>query len=118
MQQLVERRRNRSDNRSEALELCLEACRTKGNFDVVVVADEDGLLVGSSKNAGGHDVSVVAAVLPERTRHPERLSSILFKSTGHSLFVGAIGGGREPQGKLVDAMHGARRILGTPLVDA
>jgi hypothetical protein len=107
---LVERRTRRSENPAEALAMCLDACRARGGFDAVVIADEKGRVVGAS-SAESVAPFELAASLITRGRRPAKLASVLFQATGRPHFAGAIGGGRDAFARLTEAVRGARRIL-------
>ncbi len=57
-----ERRRCRSDNAAEALELALTGAAQRGELDVVLVADDAGMLVANSRT--DLDLTLLAAVTP------------------------------------------------------
>jgi len=105
----VERRRVRSESSSTALHLLLEACRARGGYDAVVVADANGYLVGASTSARG-DARELASDLrlpPSAARHA--LVQVPFRVMDQLLYVGALGAGRAAE--LALAVFGARRIL-------
>lgn len=104
----MERRRNRSHHRQEALGLLLESLRRRQALEAVAVSTQDGLLVAG---AGAVDLQRMAAVAPtctgpsvpwgERTLHVER-----FDQRGSWVYVSSAGG-RIGRGTLGDL----RRIL-------
>ena len=106
-----ERRINRSKLPVLALHMLLEACRTRGGFDALLVADEHGFLVGASDARGGIDAREVAAdlLVPQRRTAHGRVTSVPFRFMDRMLYVAGLGEGRA--GTLVDAVFGARRIL-------
>lgn len=106
----VEKRVRRSEFRSEALELLLESCRSRGGFDAMVIADERGLLVASS-TAGAPDAVALASVIPseEHRRSVPRLAAQSFGAHGQKLYLAGIGG--RSSDALADAVRGAVRIL-------
>jgi hypothetical protein len=57
-----ERRRNRSEDLSEALGLQLASAATRANFSALVLAEERGLLVAGSGEAG--QIEEIAALAP------------------------------------------------------
>lgn len=111
MAMIEERRAHRSDVPEVALELLLEACRAKGDFDLVVVADSGGLLVASSTSAGV-DAIEVAAVLPfpERAEEIEGLTVLPFRAVGETLLLGVVGRA-VAMAPLENAMIGTHRVL-------
>lgn len=109
---LDERRAHRSEDRSLAMKLMLDACRAKGALDALVVCDESGLLVAASTTAGV-DPRALAAALPaaDRRKRFDKLCAIQFRMEGARLYVGALGGQGFATVPLCAVMHGARRIL-------
>lgn len=107
----IERRTHRSDDRAEALALCLDACRARAGFDAVVIADESGRVVGAS-SGGAVAPAEIAASIVTRGRRPAKVASVLFQASGRPLFAAAVGGGRDAFARLTEAVRGARRILG------
>jgi hypothetical protein len=114
-----ERRNRRSSQPAQALSLLLDACRSRGSFDALVVADDMGLLVASasapsSPEAAAIDVEEVAAVLPapEHRRSVRRLRTTAFGVEGQVLYVGAIGGDdARIAPEVLATLRGVRRIL-------
>jgi hypothetical protein len=104
---LANRRQRRTEVRGSALDMLLESCRKRRALRALVISDERGLLVAASGSAV--DPVDVAAVLPEPSRHSEvsGLRASSFRSGGHTLYVGALGG----DAQIPDLVDGARRIL-------
>ena len=110
---MEERRSHRSNVPADALSRLLDACRTRGRFEAIVVSDDAGLLVASAAPTE-LDVEEVAAVLPEpdRRRAVGRLRTTAFGVHGQTLDVGAIGGDPTRVAPEVQAtLRGVRRIL-------
>lgn len=57
-----ERRRNRSENAADALELALKSAVDRGNLDVLVLVDDEGMVVAQSPTT--MDLSMLAAITP------------------------------------------------------
>jgi hypothetical protein len=68
-----ERRRNRSSSAGEALELALSAAAHESQLDVVLIADDFGMLVASSHTA--LDLEMLAAITPIVSRGRPRPAS-------------------------------------------
>lgn len=104
------RRQRRTEVRGTALDLLLESCRKRRALRALVIADERGLLVAASTS--GVDPVDVAAVLPEPSRHSEvhGLRASSFRTGGHTLYVGALGG-EIPDFVDPELVDGTRRIL-------
>jgi len=104
------RRTNRSDAPAEALTLLLDACRERGGYIAMIVADELGFLVGASSN---DDVDARALaedlLMPRRREAHGKVTRVPFRFEDKTLYVGAVGEGSAAP--LVDAVYGARRIL-------
>lgn len=86
-----ERRKARSNNRTEAVRLYLEANAEKAGVRAAVLSDEDGLLIGG---VGDVDLEVLAAVgpvfvsgAPLRSSLEERVDSVV---KNHDLYASAI----------------------------
>lgn len=118
-----ERRRNRSEDATVALQYQLEACRAEGNLEAIVLADEDGLCVA---HAGAADTAgEIAARLPMVGRKAERFRGVLldadraievvlkrFTLGAATLYACAIGRADERGEVLVArSIGGATRIL-------
>ncbi len=110
--ELTERRVNRSDRCAIALDLLLESCRARGDFDALVIADADGLLVGASETSS-IDPEVLACFAVSETRMPTSagFAAQSFTAHGQRLIVAGLGG--KGSGPLADAVRGAQRILFT-----
>ncbi len=110
-----ERRNLRSSEPAQALALLLDACRSRGCFDALVVSDDLGLVVAASApDMQVDDVAEVAAVLPapEFRRSVRRLRTTAFGVEGQMLFVGAIGGDdKRIAPEVLATLRGVRRIL-------
>lgn len=105
----TERRKARPESSSAALNLLLEACRARGGYDAVIVADANGYLVGTSTSVHG-DARELATDLhlpASSARHP--LVQVPFWVMDQLLYVGALGAGHAAE--LAEAVFGARRIL-------
>jgi hypothetical protein len=111
----AERRERRSNHPAQALTLLLDACRTRGRFEALIVSDDAGLLVaGASRPDVSVDFEEVAALLPEpdQRRSMRRLRTTAFGWSGQTLYVGAIGGDPARFAPEVQAtLRGVRRIL-------
>lgn len=57
-----ERRRNRSGNSADALQLALTRAAKRGALQALILVDDDGMLVAQSDS--GFDLSMLAAVTP------------------------------------------------------
>lgn len=110
-----ERRNQRSSEPAQALALLLDACRSRGSFDALVVSDDLGLVVAASApDMQVDDVAEVAAVLPapEFRRSVRRLRTTAFGVEGQMLYVGAIGGDdKRIAPEVLATLRGVRRIL-------
>ncbi len=118
---VVERRKQRSQRAADALELALSGAVERGSLDVVLIADEHGMLVSSSLTE--LDLEMLAAVTPivargrakaniKRNGALRELSVKSIRVFGETLHVAALGGG--PSGRALGLMHSvtaARRIL-------
>ncbi|MBS2027268.1 MAG: hypothetical protein JST54_05120 [Deltaproteobacteria bacterium] len=104
------RRNRRSDAPVQALTLLLDACRARGGYAAMIVADELGFLVGASSN-DDVDARALAANLLHARRHAThgKVTHVPFRFMDRTLYVGALGEGSAAP--LVDAVYGARRIL-------
>ncbi len=121
----TDRRRQRSKDPLEAMHLQLEACRSDGAVDAMVVFDEQGIHLAASGSADTCDE--VAATLPLIGRtldyfegevtSPEGswdLAMRRFAVDGGSLFVCAVGGKTRARSRqLSRSMSCASRVLAT-----
>ena len=90
-----DRRSQRTDSPSQALHLFLEACRTRGGFDLLAVADERGDWVAASATSDELPPGKLARI-------PVVVMDVLFE-------VCSLGQGSAAE--LVQAVFGTRRIL-------
>ena len=117
-----ERRKHRSADMGQALQLQLDACRREGGVDAILVSDDLGLCVASS--GVGHKRDELAARIPPAAvaglntlpaGEPSLGDSTAFKSfviDRSELFVCVVGGHPENQAASLDrAENGFRRIL-------
>ena len=105
-----DRRTQRSDSPAQALTHLLDACRARGGYTAMIVADELGFLVGASSNDDVDARALAADLLlgPRRAAHG-KVTHVPFRFMDRTLYVGAVGEGSAAP--LVDAVYGARRIL-------
>lgn len=117
----VERRKQRSSSTAEALELALSAAADGGELDVVLVADDFGMLVGSSHT--DLELDMLAAITPivsrgrakatiKRNGEHRELSVKSIRVYGEILHIAALGG--DPAARALGVMRSvtaARRIL-------
>ncbi len=105
----TERRTHRAEVLSDALDLLLESCRKEGNLDLMVVADDLGLVVASSKTER-IEAEELAAKLPQSDRS-EDVAAFSFHSSGQKLYVGALGNREQATPQMTNVMRGTQRIL-------
>jgi hypothetical protein len=120
-----ERRRRRSELVTQALTYQMQACREDGQFHGMVVADQDGLPLAASGDAGACDeVAATMALVAART---PKFSGTLYRGGNHwevemtkvsiegsDLVVCAIGGTPEQRWRqIARGAQGTRRILGS-----
>lgn len=117
----VERRRRRSTNAAEALELALTSAARRGQLDAVLVVDDSGMLV--SKSETELDLTMLAAVTPiigrgkavprvRRDGQLRELSVDTMEVLGEVLYVAALGGSyRARSREVAGSMAATRRIL-------
>lgn len=113
----AERRRQRSENPSEALELYLRATAERRNARMLAVADADGLLV-SGTGGSLEALSSLAAVSPLGSLwekevlgdlgRADELRAEPFQIDDTTFYVASIGGANEP---FADAPTAIARIL-------
>jgi hypothetical protein len=117
-----ERRRHRSASAGEALELALSAAAHESQLDVVLIADDYGMLVASSHTA--LDLDMLAAITPivsrgrakasvKRNGEQRELSVKSIKVMDETLHIAALGG--DPSTRAMGVMRSvtvARRLLG------
>jgi hypothetical protein len=118
----AERRKQRSAAAAEALELALSAAANEGALDVVLIADDFGMLVASSHTP--LDLEMLAAITPivsrgrakasvKRNGEHRELSVKSIKVLDETLHIAALGG--DPAARAMGVMRTvtvARRILG------
>lgn len=116
-----ERRRQRSNNAAEALELALTYAARRGELDAVLVVDEQGMLVAKSDT--DLDLSMLAAVTPivgrgkavprvRRGGEVRELSVDTVELMGEVLYVAALGGTHRMRVREVaGSMAATRRIM-------
>lgn len=116
-----ERRRRRSDNAAEALELALTSAARRGQLDAVLVVDESGMLVAKSETE--LDLTMLAAVTPivgrgkavpriRRGGQLREMSIDTLEILGELLYVAALGGNYRMRSREVAGSKAAtRRIL-------
>lgn len=119
---VVERRKQRSSSVAEALELALSAAANESQLDVVLVADDYGMLVASSHTS--LDLEMLAAITPivsrgrakasiKRNGDHRDLSVKSIKVLDETLHIAALGG--DPSKRAMGVMRSvtvARRLLG------
>lgn len=118
---LVERRKQRSNSTAEALELALSAAADGGELDVVLVADDYGMLVAASHTE--LELDMLAAITPiisrgratatiKRNGEQRQLSVKSIRVFGEILHVAALGGdGAARALGVMRSVTAARRIL-------
>lgn len=116
-----ERRRRRSDNAGEALELALTCAARRGDLTAVLVVDDQGMLVAQSET--DLDLAMLAAVTPivgrgkaiprvRRGDEPLDMSVDTLELLGEVLYVAAIGGNHRTRVREVaGSVAAARRIM-------
>ena len=118
---VIERRQNRAKSAADALELALSAAAEAGGLDVVLIADDSGMLVAASDTP--LDLDMLAAVTPivsrgrakaniKRNGEHRELSVKSLRVFDETLHVAALGG--DAQGRALGVMRSvtaARRIL-------
>jgi hypothetical protein len=116
-----DRRRRRSTNAAEALELALSCAARRGQLDAVLVVDEQGMLVAKSDTE--LDLTMLAAVtpivgrgkaVPRVRRNGEALdmSVDIVEVLGEVLYVAALGGTHKTRAREVaGSMAATRRIM-------
>lgn len=116
-----ERRRQRSANVADALELALTHAARRGALDAMLVVDEQGMLVAKSDT--DLDLSMLAAVTPivgrgkavprvRRGGEVREMSVDTIELLGEVLFVAALGGTHRTRTREVaGSMAATRRIM-------
>jgi hypothetical protein len=118
---VVERRKRRSGMAAEALELALTSAAERGRLDVVLIADDSGMLVASSRT--DLELEMLAAIAPivsrgrakaniKRNGKDRQLSVKSIRVWDETLHIAALGS--DASGRAVGLMSGvtaARRIL-------
>jgi hypothetical protein len=119
-----ERRRRRSDLITQALTYQMLACCEDGRMHAMVVADEDGLPLAASGDAGACDE--VAASMAQVAARTDQFTGTLYRGGRHwdvemtrvsvdgsNLLVCGVGGSADQRGRQVArGARGTRRILG------
>ncbi len=119
---VIERRKKRSSKVGDALEMALSAAASGGELDVVLIADDSGMLVASSHTP--LDLDMLAAVTPivsrgrakaniKRNGEQRELSVKSIRVFDETLHIAALGG--DAQARALGVMRSvtaARRILG------
>jgi ketopantoate hydroxymethyltransferase len=118
---VVERRKQRSSSAAEALQLALSAAADEGQLDVVLIADDFGMLVSSSRTT--LDLEMLAAITPivsrgrakasiKRNGEHRDLSVKSIRVLEETLHIAALGG--DPSARALGVMRSvtvARRLL-------
>ncbi len=117
----VERRKQRSSSCADALELALSAASDGGELDVVLIADDFGMLVASSHTE--LELDMLAAITPivsrgrakatvKRNGEDRDLSVKSIRVSGETLHVAALGGDAPSRAMgVMRSVTAARRIL-------
>ena len=117
----VERRRHRSNNAAEALELALTSAARRGQLDAVLIVDDSGMLVAKSDTE--LDLTMLAAITPivgrgkavPRVRRGGQLREMsvdTMEVLGELLYVAALGGSyRARSREVAGSVAATRRIL-------
>ena len=119
---VIERRKKRSGAAGDALELALSAAAAGGELDVVLIADDAGMLVSSSHTP--LDLEMLAAITPivsrgrakaniKRNGEQRELSVKSIRVLDETRHIAALGG--DAQSRALGVMRSvtaARRILG------
>lgn len=119
---VLERRKQRSTAAADALELALSSAAASGGLDVVLIADDSGMLVASSPTP--LELEMLAAITPivsrgrakaniKRNGEQRELSVKSIRVYDETLHVAALGGdGSNRALGLMRSVTAARRILG------
>jgi hypothetical protein len=118
----IDRRRRRSEDMIEALQLQLEACREEADLEAMLVGDEDGLCVAWAGDPGCEEVAAHMASVNYKIENfegvviaPDRKWSVQmrrFAAEGSQLYVCAVGGGGERRASQIHrSIGGVTRIL-------
>ncbi|MCA9704776.1 MAG: hypothetical protein KDK70_02865 [Myxococcales bacterium] len=117
----IERRRRRSNNAAEALELALTSAASRGGLDAVLLVDESGMMVAQSKTE--LDLAMLAAITPivgrgkavprvRRKGELREMSVDTLEIMGEVLYVAALGGNyRARSREVAGTVAATRRIL-------
>ena len=117
---LKERRTRRSAERQTALRYQLEHTREKGGLEAMVVADDDGLVLGSAGDSGVCEELGAYAPLLVRSLMGMKLPPLLLGGdvavrritlNGQPLFLATVGGGVARDALLSHSELGVSRIL-------
>jgi hypothetical protein len=120
-----DRRNKRADDVALALRYQLDACRSEGEMDAMVLADEDGLCLAASGPVDTcHEVAAVLPFLGRRRRDFAgtvlsakgglRILVRAFDFGGQELYACAIGGDETDEARQVEldrSVSGVARIL-------
>lgn len=116
-----ERRRNRSENTSDALRLALNSAAKRGALDAVLLVDDEGMLVAQSDS--GVDLSMLAAVTPivgrgravpkiKRDGRSLDLAVDSMRLFDETIYVAVLGGSRRSRSReVLGSKAAAKRIL-------
>lgn len=119
---VIERRKQRSPRAGDALQLALSAAAEGEGLDVVLIADDSGMLVASSHTP--LDLEMLAAITPivsrgrakaniKRNGEHRELSVKSIRVFDETLHIAALGGdGSSRAIGLMRSVTAARRILG------
>ena len=119
---VVERRKRRSARAADALELALSGAAERGGLDVVLIADDFGMLVASNRT--DLELEMLAAIAPivsrgrakaniKRNGHDRELSVKSISVMGETLHIAALGGDASARALgVMSSVTAARRILG------
>jgi hypothetical protein len=119
---VIERRKHRASSTADALELALSSAAADSQLDVVLIADDSGMLVAASHTP--LDLEMLAAITPivsrgrakanvKRNGDQRELSVKSLRVFDETLHVAALGG--DAQSRALGVMRSvtaARRILG------
>lgn len=119
---VIERRKQRSSRAGDALAMALSAAAAEGDLDVVLIADDSGMLVASSHTP--LDLEMLAAITPivsrgrakaniKRNGEQRELSVKSIRVFDETLHVAALGGDASMRALgVMRTVTAARRILG------
>jgi hypothetical protein len=119
---MIERRKQRSGRAGDALAMALSSAADGGGLDVVLIADDSGMLVASSTTP--LDLEMLAAITPivsrgrakaniKRNGEHRELSVKSIRVFDETLHIAALGGDASNRALgLMRSVTAARRILG------